>query len=370
MSTYQANNTTTTTDYSDGTQVKTTDFTKKTNLATENTDLSKPEFEYSKPVPTTLNTTHTTTTSTNPSMTTYDSTGASKTDQLKNKVSQIGHSIESAVNSASQHLNDAVAHRSTPATTTASQTQYNTVTPATTTATGEIHSTNIHQQPPHQKSGLGAKLNDMMSHVGAALHSGHPIHAVTNAGTAVKVGECERIKHERGPIVDESAGTSHASSLDNPSFNAAGQPYENQSSAALHHPTTHTFNESTYNHPSTTTGTTTYGQSAYNQPITGNTSAYGSTTDHSNYTTGDKIRDMASHASAQLSHGNPITAVTDAPAAARIAEAEKMKHAKGPIETTNMQSNQSIGGATGISGQGGASSTLSQSDIHQQHRNY
>lgn len=392
MSTFQQSTTTNTTQFNDGTQVKTTDFTKKTNLATENTDLSKPEFEYNRPAPTTLHTSGATTGgsaiagtqqfgSTQPGYTSTTTTvgqqptGPSTTDHLKQKVSNLGHQINEAVTSASQHINDAVNQHSgsgathTTANTNTANQQYHTVTPATQ------GTANVHTQPQSQ-GGFGAKLSDMMSHVGAALHHGHPVHAVTNATTAAKIGECEREKHQRGPLMNEEAGTTHSSSLDNPNFNAAGQPYENQSSASLYHPNA----TSTLNHPTTTSSLNQSTTTSYNQPTTaghsslGSQSHYGSTgtVGHSDYTTGDKMRDMASHASSQLSHGNPLHAIADAPAAARIGEAEKLKHQKGPIDDSNLTSNQSstmshqipsgtagsgsLGGVTGISGQGGASS--------------
>jgi hypothetical protein len=399
MSSIQQNTTTSTTQFNDGTQLKTTEFTKKSNLVTENTDLSKPEFEYNRPAPTTLHTSGATTGgssiagseqfgSTQPSgfSTTTVShqqqpTGPSTTDSIKQKFSNLGHQINEAVTNASQHINDSINQHSSKNTTTTAHTntanqQYNTVTPASE----GISNTQLHQEHQQTQGGLGSKLSDMMAHVGAALHHGHPVHAVTNATTAAKIGEAERQKHQRGPLMDEAAGTTHSSSLDNPNFNAAGQPYDNQSSAALYHPTN---TSSLHQQPMTTTTSSTLNQpttSTFNQSTTAGTSdlsshnTYGSSGSmgHSNYTTGDKMRDMASHASSQLSHGNPLHAIADAPAAARIGEAEKLKHEKGPIDDSNLSSNQSstmshnipsgsagtgsLGGVTGMSGQSGAAS--------------
>jgi hypothetical protein len=277
-------------------------------------------------------------------------------------MASIGHSIEEAVTSASQSINQAISGQKSQEGTThhpyvaGTAQQYNTAAPGT--EYNPNTNTNVNQ-PQHQQGGFGSKLSDMMAHVGAALQHGHPVHAVTNASTAAKVGECERVKHVKGPLVDESFGTTNANTLNNPNFNSAGQAYDNTAATGrFNEATSNTFNQST----------------AYeNQPTMGHTS------DHSDYTTSDKLHDMASHISAQFSHGNPIHAITDAPAAARIAEAEKLKHEKGPISdsapihaaTTAGQSipsgtgHGSFGGVTGMSGQGGAASTMSTQELYQ-----
>jgi len=370
MSNLQAQHTTNTTTFNDGSQIKTTEFTKKTNLATDQSDTGKPEFDYNRPVPTTMQSTaHPIATTTTNTTSAYSTTNPNTTGQgstsehLKQKVHDITHSIEEAVTSASHSINHAISsHKSQPAATATTTQQYNTAAP------GSEYNTSVNQpQQQHpQQGGFGTKLNDMMAHVSAALSHGHPVHAVTNASTAAKVGECERAKHEKGPLVDDNLGTTNSNSLNNPNFNAAGQPYENTSSAAqFNQPTSNTFNQSTaYGNPSTTYGN----QSTLNQ-----------SSGNSNYTTSDKFHDMASHASAQLSHGNPIHAVTDAPAAARIAEAEKLKHAKGPLNEPAVMndstlSGQSIpsgtghgsfGGVSGMSGQSGAASTMSTQELNQ-----
>jgi len=353
-------------------QFKKNEFTKKTNLATES---EKPEFEYNRPAPTTLQTSGvstggsaiadtdrpTTTTTTN---TTYATTSPnagshiavgqpSTTEQIKQKMSSLGHSIEEAVQSASQSINHAILGNKNqePATTTSTQ-QYNTATADSEYNPNLNNPQTSNVQTQQQQGGLSSKLHDMMSHVGAALSQGHPVHAVTNATTAVKVGECERVKHERGPLADDDLGTNNTSSLDNPNFNASGKPYDNKSTSGFKQTTPNTFDQSM----------------AY-----GNQAGLDKSSEQSTYTTSDKLHDMASHASAQLSHGHPITAITDAPAAARIAEAEKHKHAKGPINET-AQTGQpipsgsgqgSFGGVSGISAQGGASSTMRTEELNQ-----
>jgi hypothetical protein len=125
------------------------------------------------------------------------------------------------------------------------------------------------------------KVSDATSHMSAALKHGNPVHAAKHASSAAAIGEAERHKHEQGPLPPEahSAATSSATTS------------------------------------STITQSTTLGSSQ---------------------TTGEKISnsaaDVSSHVQASLAQGNPLHAAKYAATAAMIGQAEREKHAHGPLE--------------------------------------
>jgi len=53
-------------------------------------------------------------------------------------------------------------------------------------------------------STIGDKLSDVGSHMKAAISQGHPIHAISNAGTAAMIGQTEREKHLKGPLAEDA----------------------------------------------------------------------------------------------------------------------------------------------------------------------
>jgi len=54
---------------------------------------------------------------------------------------------------------------------------------------------------------MSDKMSDVSSHMKSAISHGHPIHAVSNAGTAAMIGQVEREKHLKGPLPEDAAAT-------------------------------------------------------------------------------------------------------------------------------------------------------------------
>jgi len=118
---------------------------------------------------------------------------------------------------------------------------------------------------------VSAKLGDAASHMSAAINRGNPVHAFSHATTAAKIGEAERIKHEKGPMPGSS--------------NDNVEPKEHTDYQA----------------------------------------------DPSQHKTSNSIADVGDHVKASLAHGNVIHAAKYAGAAAAIGEVEREKHQRGPL---------------------------------------
>jgi hypothetical protein len=124
------------------------------------------------------------------------------------------------------------------------------------------------------------KVSDATSHMAAAIKHGNPVHAAKYAPTAAAIGEAERAKHEHGPLPEDAhmASTSSATTS------------------------------------STITSSSTLGTSQTRTEKISNSAA-----------------DVASHVQASMAQGNPLHAAKYATTAAMIGQAEREKHAHGPL---------------------------------------
>ena len=124
------------------------------------------------------------------------------------------------------------------------------------------------------------KVSDATSHMAAALKQGNPLHAAKHASTAATIGDAERAKHEAGPLPSDAhvAGTSSTTTS------------------------------------STITSSSTLGTSQTTTEKISNSAA-----------------DVAAHVQASIAQGNPVHAAKYAGTAAMIGQAEREKHAHGPL---------------------------------------
>jgi len=131
---------------------------------------------------------------------------------------------------------------------------------------------------------ISSQFHDVTSHVSTAMHRGHPMHAISNMGTAAKIGDAERMKHQHGPL-DPNAHTIASSESTGSSAEVNIEPKEH-----------------TDPHP-----------------------------DPAKHTTSNQTGDVIDHVKASLSHGNVLHAAKYAGAAAAIGEVEREKHERGPL---------------------------------------
>jgi hypothetical protein len=124
------------------------------------------------------------------------------------------------------------------------------------------------------------KVSDATSHMTAAIKHGNPVHAAKHASTAAAIGEAERAKHEHGPLPEDA----------------------------------HMVSTSSTTTSSTITSSSTLGTSQTTSQKISNSAA-----------------DVASHVQASMGQGNPLHAAKYAATAAMIGQAEREKHAHGPL---------------------------------------
>jgi len=143
----------------------------------------------------------------------------------------------------------------------------------------------------HVSQGMG----DATAHMSAALTRGNPIHAISHASTAARVGAAEAAKHEKGPlpedahIAPEASGTTNSTTTTTSSTNIRTHDVVEPKEHTDYHP------------------------------------------DPKQHKTSNQLGDMADHVKSSLAHGNVLHAAKYAGAAATIGEVEREKHERGPL---------------------------------------
>jgi len=144
----------------------------------------------------------------------------------------------------------------------------------------------------HVSQGMG----DATAHMSAALTRGNPIHAISHASTAARVGAAEAAKHEKGPLPDDAHIAPEASGTTN-----------------------------------STTTTTTSSTNIRTHDVVEPKEHTDYHPDPKQHKTSNQLGDMADHVKSSLAHGNVLHAAKYAGAAATIGEVEREKHEKGPL---------------------------------------
>lgn len=150
----------------------------------------------------------------------------------------------------------------------------------------------------HVSQGVG----DATAHMSAALTRGNPMHAISHASTAAKVGAAEAAKHEKGPLPDDAHMAHEASGGSNSNRTTTSSTTTTNSNTNIRTHDVVEPKEHTDYHP-----------------------------DPKQHKTSNQLGDMADHVKSSLSHGNVLHAAKYAGAAAAIGEVEREKHERGPL---------------------------------------